>query len=64
MQHKQKCASFPPELQVLYDQAKNIPVSAGDAEAQRQSFAYGNAKIENDRITPNMIAQAADHLKG
>jgi hypothetical protein len=51
-------------LQDLYEKARNIPVSAGAAEAQRQSFAYGNAKIENDRITPNMIAQAADHLKG
>ena len=34
-----------------------------DAEAQRQSFAYGNAKMHNPNITREMIAQEAEKLK-
>jgi len=31
-----------------------------EREAQRRSFAFGNAKIENDRVTREMIDKAAD----
>ena len=33
-------------------------------EAQRRSFAYGNTKIENDRITRQTIDEAAAALEG
>jgi len=31
-------------------------------EEQRRSFAYGNTKIENDRITREMIDEAAERI--
>ncbi len=31
-------------------------------EAQRRSFVYGNTKIENDAITRDTVAQAAEQL--
>lgn len=38
-------------------------MTAADREAQRRSFAYGNTKTENDRITKAMVDRAAEHLK-
>lgn len=43
----------------LIEKAKRVIVSAADAEAQRRGFAYGNAKTENDRVTREMVDQAA-----
>jgi hypothetical protein len=31
---------------------------------QRRSFAYGNCKIENNRITRKMIAEADERIHG
>jgi hypothetical protein len=33
-----------------------------EKEEQRRSFAYGNTKIENPRITREMVDQAADEI--
>ena len=50
-------------LQELLDQArKNVP-TAQEKEEQRRSFAYGNTKIENSRITREMVDQEAESLK-
>lgn len=50
-------------LQELLDQArKNVPTSQ-EKEEQRRSFAYGNTKIENPRITREMVDQEAESLK-
>jgi hypothetical protein len=50
-------------LQELLDQArKNAPTSQ-EKEEQRRSFAYGNTKIENSRITRQMVDQEAESLK-
>jgi hypothetical protein len=46
-----KDAILPAELQKLIDAARLTEFSAADREEQRQSFAYGNTKIENPRIT-------------
>lgn len=35
-------------------------MSPEEQEAQRRSFAFGNAKIENERVTRDMIDKAAD----
>jgi hypothetical protein len=35
-------------------------MSPEEKEAQRRSFAYGNAHIENERVTREMIDKAAD----
>jgi hypothetical protein len=50
------------QLQKLLDQAKKAVPSAQEKEEQRRSFAYGNTKIENPRITREMVDREADAL--
>jgi hypothetical protein len=33
-------------------------MTAAQLREQRQSFAYGNTRIENDRITREMVSEA------
>ena len=49
-------------LQKLLDDAKRIVPSPQEKEEQRRSFAYGNTKIENPRITREMVDREADAL--
>lgn len=51
------------ELERLLDAAKSAPFTADEKEEQRRSFAYGNTKIENSRITREMVDQEAEALK-
>ena len=44
------------ELQKLVDLARQIEMTPEQLREQRQSFAYGNTNIENDRITREMVA--------
>ena len=46
------------ELQELVERARKIEMTPDQVKAQRQSFAYGNTHIENDRITRQMVAEA------
>jgi hypothetical protein len=46
------------DLQELVERARKIEMTAEQVTAQRQSFAYGNTHIENDRITRQMVAEA------
>jgi len=50
------------DLQNLLESAKEAVMTPEEKEQQRRSFAYGNCKIENPRITREMIDQAADFL--
>ena len=50
-------------LQTLIDAARSRPISADERQAQRRSFAYGNTKIENDRITREMVDQQDELLQ-
>ena len=50
------------DLDKLLDRAATIRMSDADKEAQRQSFAYGNAHIENDKVTREMVAAAAKRI--
>jgi len=50
-------------LQLLIEEARRRPFTVEEREAQRRSFAYGNAKIENDRITREMVAEIDDRVK-
>ncbi len=50
------------KLQELLDEAKAVVLTQAEKEEQRRSFAYGNTKIENPRITRKMIDQQADAL--
>lgn len=51
------------ELQALLDKARTVRMTAEEYEQQRRSLAYGNTKIENDRITKATIEQAARLLE-
>jgi hypothetical protein len=51
------------ELEKLIEAARTRPVSEAEREAQRRSFAYGNAKIENSDVTWEMIVQADEQIK-
>jgi hypothetical protein len=51
------------ELKKLLDVARSLPFSAAEREEQRRSFAYGNAKIENPRITRATVDEQAEKLK-
>ncbi|MGH6696071.1 MULTISPECIES: hypothetical protein [unclassified Sphingopyxis] len=50
------------DLQKLIDASRGRPMSDAEKEAQRRSFAYGNAHIENDRVTREMVDEAAEKI--
>jgi hypothetical protein len=50
------------DIQDLLDAAKNVVLTPEEKEQQRRSFAYGNMRIENPRITREMVDRAADAL--
>ena len=49
-------------LKRLIDASRGQTMSEAEKEAQRRSFAYGNAHIENERVTREMIAHAAEKI--
>ncbi len=49
-------------LQKLIDASRDRIMTEAEQEAQRRSFAYGNAHIENDRVTREMVDEAAEKL--
>jgi hypothetical protein len=51
------------ELDRLVELARKVKMSAHDTEAQRKSFAFGNAAFENPLITKQMVEQEAEKLK-
>ncbi|HEY4125235.1 MAG TPA: hypothetical protein VGM36_11520 [Rhizomicrobium sp.] len=51
------------ELDKLVELARKVKMTTADKEAQRQSFAYGNAGFENERITREMIREQAKKLE-
>jgi hypothetical protein len=53
---------MPTKLQELLDEAKKVVPTPQEKEEQRRSFAYGNTKIENPRITRAMVDQEAEAL--
>lgn len=50
------------QLQKLIDASRGRTMSEAEKEAQRRSFAYGNAHIENERVTRTMIDKAAEKI--
>jgi len=54
---------MPNHIQKLIDAAKGRVFTPEDREAQRRSFAYGNTRIENPRITRQTVEQEAEKLK-
>ena len=51
------------ELKKLLEMAKAVEMTSAQKEEQRQSFAYGNANIENERITRETIQREAEQLR-
>jgi len=49
-------------LEELLEAAKRVVPTPEEKEQQRRSFAYGNTKIENSRITREMVDRAADDI--
>jgi hypothetical protein len=50
-------------LESLIAKSRTVALSPSQEEQQRRSFAYGNAKIENERVTRETIAKEAEALK-
>jgi hypothetical protein len=50
------------EMKILLDAARKAEFSPKEREEQRRSFAYGNTKIENSRITRDLINREAELL--
>ena len=46
----------------LLEAARRYPFTAEQKEEHRRSFAFGNTKIENPRITRELIDQEAEKL--
>ena len=53
---------MPKRLQELLDEARKTLPTPTEKEEQRRSFAYGNTKIENSRITRETVDREADAL--
>ena len=51
------------KLAGLIERAKRVTMSPDEQEAQRQSFAYGTTKIENELITRETVARQAARLR-
>jgi hypothetical protein len=49
-------------LKELVEAARKAKMSPKDREEQRRSFAYGNANIENERVTREKIDEEAEAL--
>jgi len=51
------------ELEQLLIKARSLKMTSSQLREQRQSFAYGNTHIENERITREMVAEADSRLE-
>jgi hypothetical protein len=49
-------------FEALVDRARRIEMTPPEKEAQRRSFAYGNANIENSAVTREVVDKAATAL--
>ena len=52
-----------PELDRLLEETRNLPVTDDILQEQRVSFAYGNAPIEQGRITKDTVRAASKSLR-
>lgn len=50
------------EITILLEKARRITMSPGEREQQRRSFAYGNANIENESVTKDVIEEIAERM--
>ena len=50
-------------LKLLLEKVKKIAMTPAQKEEQRRSFAYGNTKIENPRITRQVVNKQAEAMR-
>jgi Fic family protein len=50
-------------LRRLIALASKVEMTAEERERQRRSFAYGSARIENDRITQELVDEIAEKVR-
>ncbi|MCZ6589997.1 MAG: hypothetical protein O7F69_07015 [Alphaproteobacteria bacterium] len=50
-------------LKALMEAAKRVKMSPSEQEEQRQSFAYGNTKIENELIEKETVERQSSAIK-
>jgi len=50
------------EITILLEKVRRITMSPGEREQQRRSFAYGNANIENESVTKDVIEEVAERM--
>lgn len=48
------------DLEALIDAARRVEMTDDDREVQRRSFVYGNTRIENERITRELVDRVAE----
>ncbi len=51
------------KLEKLLEGARSRPLTPIEKEEQRRSFAFGNANIENVRVTRRMVDEQAEELE-
>jgi hypothetical protein len=51
-----------PDLTRLIESARLHRMTAVELEKQRRSFAFGNANIENERVTRAVVDEAAERM--
>ncbi|MCZ4279732.1 hypothetical protein O4H49_03005 [Kiloniella laminariae] len=49
-------------LKQMLERASRVNLTGEQKEIQRRSFAYGNANIENERVTREIVNQEAEKL--
>jgi hypothetical protein len=50
-------------LSQLVELAKRVQMNEAQRTEQRNSFVYGNTKIENERITKEMVERVASRVQ-
>lgn len=50
------------DLETLIQKARSVTMTSSQRESQRRSFAYGNTHIENEHVTREHIAVAAERI--
>lgn len=45
-------------MSTLYDLASSVQMDQTEKDKQRSSFVYGSTKIENDKVTKEIVREA------
>lgn len=51
------------DLDKLIEAARKVTMTVDDQARQRESFAFGNANIENEFVTRDMVSKAAAEIR-